>query len=116
MTGYSFSTPVWDGGAWVTPVVAEVRVAARRANGPEDQSLDAPDRWDRIDWREQEEQVRRLRQRIFKAAHEQGWAKVRNLRKLLLRRPPNQPASVRQGAPPHSRAQNARADAPDPPP
>ncbi len=70
MTGYSFSTPVWDGGAWVTPVVAEVRVAAPRANGPEDQSLDAPDRWDRIDWREQEEQVRRLRQRIFKASPE----------------------------------------------
>ena len=26
MTGYSFSTPVWDGGAWVTPAVAGVRV------------------------------------------------------------------------------------------
>src|SRR6266581_58859 len=44
MTGYSFTTPVWDGGAWVTPAVAEVRVApaaaevkaARHANGPED--------------------------------------------------------------------------------
>ena len=33
MTGYSFSTPVWDGGAWVTPAVAEVK--ARIANGPE---------------------------------------------------------------------------------
>jgi RNA-directed DNA polymerase len=96
MTGYSFSTPVWDGGTWVTPVVAEVRVAAPRANGPEDQSLDAPDRWDRIDWREQEEQVRRLRQRIFKAAHEQDWAKVRNLQKLMLRSRANTLVSVRQ--------------------
>ena len=26
MTGYSFTTLVWDGGAWVTPAVAEVRV------------------------------------------------------------------------------------------
>ena len=25
MTGYSFSTPVWDGGNWVTPVVTEVK-------------------------------------------------------------------------------------------
>src|SRR5216684_92196 len=96
MTGYSFSTPVWDGVTWVTPVVAEVRVAAPRANGPEDQSLDAPDRWDRIDWREQEEQVRRLRQRIFKAAHEQDWAKVRNLQKLMLRSRANTLVSVRQ--------------------
>src|SRR5260370_8529533 len=97
MTGYSFSTPVWDGGAWVTPVVAEVRVAAPRANGPEDQSLDAPDRWDRIDWREQEEQVRRLRQRIFKAAPEEDWAKVRNLQKLMVRSRANTLVTVRPG-------------------
>ena len=83
MTGYSFSTPVWDGSTWVTPVVAEVR-AAPKANGPEDQppGQDAPAGWDQIDWREQEGQVRRLRQRIFKAAQEQDWAKVRNLQKL----------------------------------
>ena len=24
MTGYSFSTPVWDGGTWVTPEVTTV--------------------------------------------------------------------------------------------
>src|SRR6266496_473822 len=35
MTGYSFSTPVWDGRTWVRPAVAEVAVA-RTANGPED--------------------------------------------------------------------------------
>ena len=31
MTGYSFTTPVWDGGAWVTPAVAEVKVAPAAA-------------------------------------------------------------------------------------
>ena len=25
MTGYSFTTPVWEGGQWVVPAVAEVR-------------------------------------------------------------------------------------------
>jgi RNA-directed DNA polymerase len=95
MTGYSFSTPVWDGGTWVTPSVAEVR-AAPKANGPEDQPRHVPAQWDRIDWREQEGQVRRLRQRIFKAAQEQDWPKVRNLQKLMLRSRANTLVSVRQ--------------------
>ena len=97
MTGYSFSTPVWQGGAWVTPVVAEV-VAAPEANGPEDQprKQDAPAGWDQIDWREHEGQVRRLRQRIFKAAQEQDWPRVRNLQKLMLRSRSNTLVSVRQ--------------------
>ena len=99
MTGYSFSTPVWTGSSWVRPVVTEV-VAAPKANGPEDQprtqDAPAPAEWDQIDWREQEEQVRRLRQRIFKAAQEQDWAKVRNLQKLMLRSRANTLVSVRQ--------------------
>jgi len=95
MTGYSFTTPVWDGGTWVTPAVAEVR-AAPKANGPEDQPRNAPVQWDKIDWRAQEEQVRRLRQRIFKAAQEQDWPKVRNLQKLMLRSRANTLVSVRQ--------------------
>jgi RNA-directed DNA polymerase len=99
MTGYSFSTPVWDGSTWATPVVAEVR-AAPKANGPEDQPRrqDAPAsaEWDQIDWREQEGQVRRLRQRIFKATQEQDWATVRNLQKLMLRSRANTLVSVRQ--------------------
>jgi hypothetical protein len=85
MTGYSFTTPVWDGGAWVTPAVAGVRVipaaaearAARHVNGPEG----VPD-WDAINWQVHEGNVRRLRQRIFKAAREQDWAKVRSLQKM----------------------------------
>jgi hypothetical protein len=83
MTGYSFSTPVWDGGTWVTPAVAEVAVA-RKVNGPEDQprKQNAPAGWDKIDWRAHEGQVRRLRQRIFTAAQEQDWPRVRNLQKL----------------------------------
>jgi len=83
MTGYSFTTPVWDGGTWITPAVTQVK-AAPKANGPEDRlrRQDVPAEWDKIDWRAHEGQVRRLRQRIFKAAQEQDWAKVRNLQKL----------------------------------
>ena len=90
MTGYSFTTPVWDGGTWVTPVVAEVR-AAPRVNGPRD-VLD----WDAIDWRVHEGSVRRLRRRIFKATREQDWAKVRSLQKMMLRSWSNTLVSVRQ--------------------
>ena len=36
-------------------------------------------------WRWHEEQVRRLRQRIFTAVREQDRAKARNLQKLMLR-------------------------------
>ena len=96
MTGYSFSTPVWEGGQWVTPAVAGVTAAARIVNGPEDQPRNAPVQWDRIDWRAQEEQVRRLRQRIFAAAQEQDWPRVRNLQKLMLRSRANTLVSVRQ--------------------
>src|SRR5438132_11374602 len=95
MTGYSFSTPVWEGGQWVVPAVAEVR-AARKANGPEDQPRNAPSQWDKVDWRAQEGQVRRLRQRIFTAAQEQDWPRVRNLQKLMLRSRANTLVSVRQ--------------------
>src|SRR5260370_31425057 len=62
MTGYSFSTPVWDGRTWVRPAVAGVAVA-RTANGPEDRPREqgAPAEWDKIDWRAQEGQVRGAR-------------------------------------------------------
>ena len=102
MTGYSFSTPVWDGRAWIrpgitevkaAPVAAGVRAAARRANGPEG----VPD-WGAIDWQAHEGNVRRLRQRIFKAAREQDWAKVRSLQKMMLRSWSNTLVSVRQVA------------------
>ncbi|HEY4731015.1 MAG TPA: reverse transcriptase domain-containing protein, partial [Myxococcales bacterium] len=97
MTGYSFTTPVWDGGTWVTPAVAEVTVTLK-ANGPEGQprEQDTSAEWDKIDWRAQEGQVRRLRQRIFKASQEGDWPKVRNLQKLMLRSRANTLVSVRQ--------------------
>src|SRR5712664_2443612 len=47
-------------------------------------------------WRQHEEAVRRLRQRIFKAVREQDGAKVRDLQKLMLRSWSNTLVSVRQ--------------------
>jgi RNA-directed DNA polymerase len=52
--------------------------------------------WDAVDWRACEQNVRRLRQRIFKAAREQDWPKVRNLQRLMLRSRSNTLVSVRQ--------------------
>jgi RNA-directed DNA polymerase len=60
-------------------------------NGPEG-VLD----WGAIDWRACEQDVRRLRQRIFKAAREGDWPKVRNLQKLMLRSRATTLVSVRQ--------------------
>src|SRR6266567_8948934 len=67
-------------------------------NGPEGPprlDLDAVD-WDWIDWHTAEGEVRRLRQRIFKAAQEGDLARVRNLQKLMLRSRANTLVSVRQ--------------------
>jgi RNA-directed DNA polymerase len=61
-------------------------------NGPDGFLLD----WDAVDWRACEEEVRRLRRRIFKASQEQDWAKVRNLQKLMLRSRSNTLVSVRR--------------------
>src|SRR6266496_2071929 len=86
MAGYSWSTPAVDRG---TPAMV---------NRPEDppRKQDAPAEWDKIDWRAQEGQVRRLRQRIFKASQEGDLAKVRSLQKLMLRSRANTLVSVRQ--------------------
>jgi hypothetical protein len=55
--------------------------AAGMANGPEDEITD----WPSIDWRTVEDDVRRLRQRIFTASQAGDLAKVRNLQKLMVR-------------------------------
>ena len=82
MTGYSFSTPVWSGRGWVRSVAAE-GVTARKANGPEGlRPVFDGDAWEHVDWRNHEEQVRRLRGRIFKAVREGDWPAARNLQKL----------------------------------
>ena len=60
-------------------------------NGPDD-VLD----WDAIDWRLHEQNVVRLRRRIFKATREQNWATVRSLQKMMLRSWSNTLISVRQ--------------------
>ena len=67
-------------------------MAALKVNGPEDDLLD----WDAADWRVHEDNVRRLRQRIFKATQAGDWAKVRSLQKLMLRSRSNTLVSVRR--------------------
>ena len=52
--------------------------------------------WDAIDWRLHEDNVGRLRRRIFKAAKEKDLAKVRSLQKMMLRAWSNTLVSVRQ--------------------
>jgi RNA-directed DNA polymerase len=61
-------------------------------NGPEDTALD----WHAIDWRRVEDEVRRLRQRIFTASKAGDLARVRNLQKLMLRSRANTLLSVRR--------------------
>ncbi len=61
-------------------------------NGPEG---DLPD-WDSIDWRTVEDDVRRLRQRIFTASQAGDLKQVRNLQKLMLRSRANTLISVRR--------------------
>src|SRR6266478_9664656 len=65
-------------------------------NGPEGLPPFDGDAWDRVDWRHHEEQVRRLRGRIFKAVQEGDWPLARNLQKLMLRSWSSTLVSVRQ--------------------
>jgi RNA-directed DNA polymerase len=74
-------------------------VCARRGggvgvNGPEDEIID----WLSIDWQHVEDDVRRLRQRIFTASRNGDLKKVRNLQKLMLRSRTNALLSVRRVA------------------
>src|SRR2546430_5643410 len=50
-------------------------------SGPEGDVVD----WDAVDWRQAEDDVRRLRQRIFTASRAGDLKKVRSLQKLMLR-------------------------------
>jgi reverse transcriptase-like protein len=63
-----------------TPRLESTEVAAVEAvvNGPEDEPFD----WDAVGWRHVEQDVRRLRQRIFAASRARDLKKVRNLQKL----------------------------------
>lgn len=62
------------------------------ANGPEGDDFD----WLSIDWQRVEEDVRRLRQRIFTASKAGDLKRVRNLQKLMLRSRANALLSVRR--------------------
>ena len=61
-------------------------------NGPTGVALD----WDAVDWRAAEDQVRRLRQRIFAATQAGDYKRVRSLQKLMLRSRSNALLSVRR--------------------
>ena len=76
----------------MTAAPAVATAAAVEVNGPEDVSAD----WDQIDWGQAEENVRRLRQRIFAASQAGDLSKVRNLQKLMLRSRGNALLSVRR--------------------
>ena len=74
-----------------TAVMVDLAALGDVVNGPED----LPD-WDAIDWRGQEAQVRRLRQRIFTATQAGDLTQVRNLQKPMLRSRANTLVSVRR--------------------
>jgi RNA-directed DNA polymerase len=76
----------------MTAFAFDVAMAALGVNGPED--VIHP--WDATSWRRHEENVRRLRGRIFKATKDGDWPKVRNLQKMMLRSWSNTLVSVRQ--------------------
>jgi len=61
-------------------------------NGPEDGFPD----WDQVDWGQAEENVRRLRQRIFAASQAGDLKRVRSLQKMMLRSRSNALVSVRR--------------------
>ena len=66
--------------------------ATKVVNGPEDGLLG----WDAVSWRAAEENVRRLRQRIFTASQAGDLKRVRNLQKLMLRSRSGALVSVRR--------------------
>lgn len=68
------------------------KLDAVTANGPEGDVLD----WDAVGWRQVEDDVRRLRQRIFTASRAGDLKKVRSLQKLMLRSRANALLSVRR--------------------
>jgi RNA-directed DNA polymerase len=77
---------------WMTATEPRDKLDAITANGPEDEVLD----WDQVDWGQVEEDVRRLRQRIFTASQTGDLKQVRNLQKLMLRSRANALLSVRR--------------------
>jgi RNA-directed DNA polymerase len=71
---------------------AAMLAAVAVVNGPEDEPTD----WFAIDWQTVEQDVRRLRQRIFTASRVGDLKRVRSLQKLMLRSRSNTLMSVRR--------------------
>jgi RNA-directed DNA polymerase len=84
--------PVGKLDAGTTGGAASAGTPVVRANGPRDDGLD----WDAVDWRSAEDDVRRLRRRIFKASQDGDLKRVRSLQKLMLRSHANTLVSVRR--------------------
>jgi RNA-directed DNA polymerase len=68
------------------------KLGTMTVNGPEGDVVD----WDAVDWRQAEDNVWRLRQRIFTASKAGDLKKVRSLQKLMLRSRANALVSVRR--------------------
>lgn len=64
----------------MTGTTAPVAISTAKVNGPEDDL----EEWAAIDWHAHEDNVRRLRQRIFKASKDGDLRRVRRLQKLML--------------------------------
>jgi len=65
-------------------------------NGPRGGDFGWDPQWDMVSWSLVEDDVRRLRQRIFKASQDGDLKRVRNLQKLMLRSRSNTLHSVRR--------------------
>src|SRR5258705_13503715 len=66
------------------------KLGAVTVNGPEGDVVD----WDAVDWRQAEDNVRRLRQRIFTASKAGDLKKVRRPQKVML---PSRPGALVSG-------------------
>lgn len=66
----------------MTAMSTAMSAGSVEANGPEDGDQDPDPDWYDIDWDRVEDDVRRLRQRIFAAARDGDHQRVRNLQKL----------------------------------
>ena len=82
----------------MTAMSTAMSAGSVEANGPEDGDQDPDPDWYDIDWDRVEDDVRRLRQRIFAAARDGDHQRVRNLQKLMLRSRSNALLSVRRVA------------------
>src|SRR5437660_12498545 len=76
----------------MTGCAGATATAAVEVNGPEGGLAD----WDQVDWGQAEENVRRLRQRIFAASQAGDLKRVRSLQKMMLRSRSNALVSVRR--------------------